>query len=464
MRGGFSVTSVTLTAAGSGYTSAPTASLAVTGSSPTQPSFIVGIGTYSVATIVLDTQGSSYSAPPAVEIVGGGGSGATAISTESAGNVTSLTLTSGGSGYTSTPIVIIGAGTGATAIAHVWPFVPAGTTLAVFQGRVWLAGGTLLQWTGTGATYGDVGYDDFLATDASGSTQITDADLVHAITALRSLNNYLFIMGDQSVKQIGNISLDSSGLITLFTILTLSSDQGTIFPKSCISYNRIFLFANQNGIYGVFGSSVQKLSSDMDGIFELVNFAQPPQGAVMDLNAIHNAVFLVSYNDPLSVTRSIILVFDGKRWYPINQGAELLAIASAPNATTGDILLYGSSGNDITQLVESPTTPVMFKIQSALTHHGNAVQGKKFIRMGFAVNSLAGGQINMSADADNTSNEYTVNIPAGFSLIGLTNDANNLPIGNSGVYIGETLTGTQAGLTITALAIEYQEVSLWRGS
>src|SRR5208283_1948240 len=112
--------------------------------------------------------------------------------------------------------------------------------------------------------------DDFLAADASGALIISDADLIHAITALRSLDNYLFIMGDQSVKQIGNISLDSSGLVTLFTILTLSSDQGTIYKKSCISYNRVFLFANQNGIYAVFGSSVQKVSADMDGIFKLI--------------------------------------------------------------------------------------------------------------------------------------------------------------------------------------------------
>ena len=119
-------------------------------------------------------------------------------------------------------------------------------------------------------------------------------------------------MGDQSVKQIGNISLNGAGNVTLFTILTLSSDQGTIYPKSCISYNRVFMFANSNGIYGVFGSSVQKLSGDMDGIWKLVDFTQVPQGALADINAIHNAVFLVRYKDPLSSTRSIMLAFDGK--------------------------------------------------------------------------------------------------------------------------------------------------------
>ena len=131
----------------------------------------------------------------------------------------------------------------------------AGTTLAVFQGRVWLGRGSSgreLEWTGTG------GFDDFSPSNASGALNINDADLVHQITALRTFNNYLFIMGDQSVKQIGNISLNASGTVTLFTILTLSSDVGTIYRNSCGSFNRIFMFANPTGIYAVLGSSVQK--------------------------------------------------------------------------------------------------------------------------------------------------------------------------------------------------------------
>ena len=64
------------------------------------------------------------------------------------------------------------------------------------------------------------------------------------------------------------------------------------------------MFVNQNGVYGVVGSSVQKLSADMDGIFNLVDFTQMPQGALADINAIHNAVFLVKYKDPLGIAHA----------------------------------------------------------------------------------------------------------------------------------------------------------------
>ena len=456
-----------------GVSSTPgTFALSFTGGGGTSAAGTATIGNYTnngggtsvgVISFVITNGGSGYTTAPTVAVVG---------ATFSV-NPTILAFTaSQGSGYDLTPSVLIGSGSGAAASAHVWPFInssivgDAFTTIAVFQGRVWLGGGNLLTWTGTGATYGDVGYDDFLAADASGSLIISDSDLIHAITALRSLNNYLWIMGDQSVKQIGNISLNSAGNVTLFTILTLSSDQGTIYPKSCISYNRVFMFANSNGIYGVFGSSVQKLSSDMDGIWKLVDFTQVPQGALADINAIHNAVFLVRYKDPLSTTRSIMLTFDGKRWFVTQQGNSLTAIATSASLPTGQLSLYGSSGPDVTELFNQPTVAVAFKIQSSLTHHGNAVQGKKAIRAGFSSELVSGpSSVTMTVDTEAALGpSRTMDIPTGFALVGGSNDANNAAINAAGAYLGLTITGTLAGETMTNLIIEYQESSLWKGA
>jgi hypothetical protein len=282
---------------------------------------------------------------------------------------------------------------------------------------------------------------------------------------LRSLNNYLFIMGDQAVKQIGNISINTAGDVTLFTILTLSSDQGTIYPKSCISYNRVFMFANTNGIYGVFGSSVQKLSGDMDGIFKLIDFSQPLQGALADINAIHNAVFLVRYKDPLLTTRSIMITFDGKKWFVISQGNSLTAIATSASLATGQNSLYGSSGPDVTNLIAGPNTAVPFKIQSALTHHGNAVQGKKAIRAGFSSQSGANDSVTMTVDTEAALGAaLTMDASEGFSVVGGSNDANGEAISASGIYLGLTITGSLDEFTMTNLIIEYQETSLWKGA
>ena len=75
----------------------------------------------SVRSVSVTAGGSGYTSAPDVSFSGGGGSGASATATISGGAVTSVTVTSGGSGYTSAPSVSFsgGSGTGATASPQV---------------------------------------------------------------------------------------------------------------------------------------------------------------------------------------------------------------------------------------------------------------------------------------------------------------------------------------------------------
>jgi hypothetical protein len=402
--------------------------------------------------ITVTNGGGGYTSAPTVSFSGGGsGSGASAAAVVAGSGVTTLLLTNPGSGYLASDVLTVtiagpgGTGVTATATAKVWPFTTSGSTLAIFAGRVWLGSSRALVWTGT------QGFDDFNTANAAGGLSIGDTDLTHAITALRNYNNYLFIMGDQSVKQIGSISV--SGSATLFTILTLSSDQGTIYPQSCGSYNRVFMFANTNGVYAVLGSSVQKISDDMDGIFKLIDFSQQPQAALIDLNNIHNIAWLARYKDPLASTRSIMLVFNGKRWWLANQGNSVVTIVATSALASGIVTTYCSSGTDLTPMFGNPAGPVTFKIQTALTHHGNAVQRKKITHAGFAVTGPSGGgSLTVSVDTDNGSQIYTPSIVSGFQFLGFSADG-------SGEYLGLTITGTLAGFTFTNTAADYQEIS-----
>jgi len=111
---GLQVASVNVVAGGGGYTS-PTVDIVGGG----------GAGATATATgvvdrIALNTLGSGYTSAPTVSITGGGGTGASAYATVTNEVVTGLTLINGGSGYTSAPTVTIsegGATTDATAKA-----------------------------------------------------------------------------------------------------------------------------------------------------------------------------------------------------------------------------------------------------------------------------------------------------------------------------------------------------------
>jgi phage tail sheath protein FI len=72
-----------------------------------------------VTAISVTAQGTGYTSAPAVALTGGGGTGATAVATVEGGKVTKITVTNPGTGYTSAPAVALtgGAGNGATATA-----------------------------------------------------------------------------------------------------------------------------------------------------------------------------------------------------------------------------------------------------------------------------------------------------------------------------------------------------------
>jgi hypothetical protein len=476
---GGTVTSVVLDNPGTGYLQSDVLIVSFSGGSPAG-------GTLTGGTIT--NGGSGYTSAPAVSFTGGGGgSGATATSTITGGKVTGVTITNPGTGYTTIPTVVFtgGAGTGASATvtvstiaqadAHVWAIImPNPTTLAVFGGRVWLANNNVVTYTGTGASYGGVGYDDFLAADASGSFTINDPDLVHEITALRSLNNYLFIFGDNSVKQIGNITV--SGTVTSFTLVTLTSDQGTIFRDSIVSFNRLVLFANTVGVYAIFGTSVEKISDKMDGIFRQIDFGQILSAAVNDISNIHCFMLLVKYNDIMQGPRSLILAFQNKKWFVISQGDSLTFIVTG--IVQGTTQTFSTSGSDVTEILSEPEEPVSIRLSTSLTSKEQPFIGKKTIRYAIVQESAASSDLDLLIESERTndnepysttdvlqfvndSTKEPINfIGAGGQPIIFTSDAPVLlyETGNSkgvsGVYIGATLTGDVQSFSFNCLMIE----------
>lgn len=84
-----------------------------------QRSYELGPNGGTISAITVTAGGSGYTSAPTVTITGGGGSGATATATVAGNAVTAITMTANGTGYTSAPTVSFsgGGGSGATATA-----------------------------------------------------------------------------------------------------------------------------------------------------------------------------------------------------------------------------------------------------------------------------------------------------------------------------------------------------------
>ena len=111
-----SVSEITVTAGGSGYTSSPLVSIAGGNGSGAAATAIITKGV--VSRVLINDGGTGYTSQPTITIVGGGGTGATATASVR-GPIQSVRITAGGSGYTSTPTVNLSSGSGAVAQAIV---------------------------------------------------------------------------------------------------------------------------------------------------------------------------------------------------------------------------------------------------------------------------------------------------------------------------------------------------------
>ena len=92
------VTAITMTAVGSGYTSAPTVTVNDSGTPTTSVVATANVLSNVVASVTIGTPGAGYTAPTVV-FSGGGGSGASATATVVTDVVSSVNVTAPGSGY-----------------------------------------------------------------------------------------------------------------------------------------------------------------------------------------------------------------------------------------------------------------------------------------------------------------------------------------------------------------------------
>jgi hypothetical protein len=470
------VTSVAVVNAGTGYTNA--ANLTVTfsgGGGGTGANAVAQLFNFQTGTLslVVINEGSGYTnaANTIVTISGGGGAGATAVPIVLGNVVTQVIMTNQGSGYTNaanvTATVSGGGGNGAVlqAIVNSEPNVG----IASFSGRVWIAAGRSVYYSAAGS------YSDFTSVSA-GSVTLTDSTLHGNIIQLLSANNFLYIFGDNSINVFSDVRVTSSGL-TLFTNTNVSASVGSELKNAIFPYFRSVLFMNDYGVYALVGSTTSKLSDPLDGVFPNIDFANPVYAGQVLLNNILCAVFNFRYFDAVFTNsyRFIQAVFFEKKWFISSQGNNIKYITSVPEE--GQILVYGTSGNNLYRLYADNTSLITSRVRTALMPMTDPIRTKQALKIGIEATAPANGTITMSATVDNENRSSTP-----YTLTSVINWQNNslqiIPWSNSsgttigwgttgyslyktdaqqyGKYLGITVTSTNPGFVINGFEFEHE--------
>ena len=472
---GTSVASFTVAQGGSGYTTAPT----VTVSGSATGTAVISNG--SVIAITVTGAGSSYTEAPSVTIAaptGAGGTQAYASANLTPTSVASLTINSPGQGFTTVPVLQFSAGGSpvATATVSIMPFGLSGSTLDTLQNRIWIGDNADIFFSAPGDP------TDFSAANGGGAFPITDSCLKVSVTRVIAVSGFLYILGDASIFVFSNIQQTATGT-TVFDFTNVDPQVGTSWRDSVQVFGRTIMFANLDGIYALSGGSAEKVSDNLNGIFDNAifdNTGVTPISCLATLFNIKCFSCLITITDPFTgIPRNATMMTDGKKWWVGSQDAALTLQTTVNNASL--IQSYGSDGTNIFETFNTSSTTLTKKFQSKLTQ-GDAsfMMIKKALR--YYLNGISidpsGYTAQATIDADQDSSPVQIQANQGIltfinyagGVLQFQNNSNgNLIFGvagfaftgqtcnESGHYLGTTVTSTSPDFVVIGVGILYQD-------
>ena len=280
--------------------------------------------------------------------------------------------------------------------------------------------------TGTGiidntVTWSYTGTWPWSPQNGSSFYNITDPLLRSNVQALYPANGYLYVFGITSIHVVSDLYVPTGQTLPVFNFLNVDPIVGTSFKDSIFSLGRLVLFATQYGAYQISGVQCTRMSSDIDGSWQSIDFTKTITGGAVVVNNILCAAFnIYQVNDAVAGTRNVLaMFFDSKWWfasvldstytYSTHLGPIVIvipayyngqpALFAATQGQTGQYFLSQVFGNTAT----SPPT----SIKTALWELDDPLADKQGLRIGFEaqVSSLAG---NFTATLDTEISSTTV--------------------------------------------------------
>lgn len=352
-----------------------------------------------------------------------------------------------------------------------------GTSIATYAGRVWIGNSRTVKFTDVNS------YNSFAG--AGGSFTISDSTLHNTIISLFTANNFLYIIGDDSIDVLGNVTV--AGGVTSFTRNNVTASVGSNLPFSVFPYFRSMMFANASGFYGLSGASPQKISGDIDKLVQAIDFTLPVSGAQGFINNILCAAFLFTFNDtftPAAASRKVLAIFQEQKWWVASQGTALKFLVSIPIA--GSSTLFAWDTNKLYQLFSSSTGDIASRIQTKLWDGGAPILDKQILRGAIGVTyGGAGGQV-ITATTDTENGSQALAVAGATSTVTWLNGTGGVvqfqnalsqdvdwvvsgyvlsvgaaTSGGHSKYIGMTVTATQNNLNFNLFGLEFKTGARW---
>lgn len=429
----------------------------------------------SVGLVTINNGGANYVSPIVTFDAPGeaGGVTATGEAVLLGNTISQIIVTEAGYGYTSAPNITItdsGGGSGANVTCAL--FNQNGTSIATFSGRTWIADGRTVYYSAADT------FNDF-TTVSSGFLTITDSTLRTDIAAIVSANNFLYIFGEDSINVFSDVRVNSVTGETIFTNTNVSASIGSSYKEAIFPYFRSMLFINRYGIYALVGATTSKISDDIDGLIEQVDFTEPITGGQVLVNNILCAAWTFTI-DESGTKRKVQAVFFDRKWFLTSQGDSITRTVSSVQG--GNIVLYGTTGSNLIKFYQSATDGIDWEVVTALWPMGDPIRDKQALKVGIE-GTLTAANIQFLCYVD-SENQQSPPISFQNGVLWLNNSGNPISWTNNssvviswvsqfvqgadnyflyrsdakmyGKYLGLTLTGNTVPFTINGFQLEHE--------
>lgn len=276
-----------------------------------------------------------------------------------------------------------------------------GTCVETYQNRVWVGDGAQYSFSapGNGASFsGALG---------GGTSPSNDSFLRREITQVKQSNGFLYLFADSSVNVVSNVQSSGSPITTTFNNQNVDPQSGTPFHNSVQSFGRALVFATNTGIYALVGGAAQKISDQLDGIFNNVaipfieadSTVNQPSAAVCEIFAIKVYLLLLPLIDPFTgVERLGLAMWDGKKWFLGSQVSNLTFIAS--QEINSELTAWGTDGTNVFPLFNK-TSSSLRKIWQTRLWPGDGFQiTKQAMRLYTQAQDNSGSGYSMTGTLD----------------------------------------------------------------
>ena len=235
-----------------------------------------------------------------------------------------------------------------------------GTAVEVYQQRAWAINGSKFSFSApsNGAL--------FSTASGGGTTTSTDGFLQVGFKNLKQNNSYLYLFGDSSINVISNVQTSGSPTTTTMNNLNIDPQNGLGWRDALVSFGNSLCFANQTGVYQLYGGSVQKISDKIDKLFEKANFTTvAPTMFVCSIFGVRCLGIVLNTLDPTTNTqRTIMCLWNEKVWFIASQS--LTSIFVTTMKQPGKIDGCANDGTNVYELFKVASATLSKKIQTKL--------------------------------------------------------------------------------------------------